>query len=746
VGALILEIVGIAAPDFSTFLSPGRFRTHGWFYKTEAEARTAAWVGRTNFLPLIGLISMALWCLEHCSDNAEQPATVPSNANQDSRPWREQVIEKTKVRGQWLDMLAISLAADWTFERVGGLYRVGILDNGPTLEVTGMELLVSTILRSDARIPLYVVWEHLPKSIDYQPPPHLQHFVPTAHDLELLEKLPGVVKFRAFERDPSDASRWRPIQDSEPQLTVPVFADDTKMDVDQPSEQPAPASRHPDPPPPARPPTPPGEFPPVVRFSNQKQGESIDEFFERLAQSNAKQLAKEPDRKRQSRLAKEKNAERQSCPGSKGPRVYVWEKIDGHWIRRPAGQEKEDLWDEHSRSQRRYDGFHNEWDLCVKWGEDEDEPMTTEAEDLEDLLEGTGVFYPAEMISGSSYGTVKPPADLLDASKDTVKKTLSPYQPARVGDPDYDPVYEPITTEEPFLQKSMYYRFGLIGKRHWRHPPLEPSAKTVQNLVGLSTAEITPIMQIFFGQCMDPEAKHIGLVDKKLIDFHQNPVYAQPENRFFDVFYTELWNQHELHKTTTAWNLLDEPRVNYYVICERDKPLVDSRVLLVASPTDLFEILRQRWGPSIDNVVERLVSRGMSFRLAFVSSTIHRLSGPPSHRRPVVDVYSGLGFRHEGYAPDMDDYFSYEMQRNFQFLHTNRGFIALQYGGLVSRLARSETDLNDLLHSLDNGVPEFADCLWDSRSDYAFWFQSLSPRELELLCGVYHIATGMSNS
>ncbi|KAJ7214528.1 hypothetical protein GGX14DRAFT_318999, partial [Mycena pura] len=103
---------------------------------------------------------------------------------------------------------------------------------------------------------------------------------------------------------------------------------------------------------------------PVVRFSGQKQGQSIDEFFERRAQSNAKRLANEPHRNRQSRLAKEKNAERQSCPGSKGSRVYVWEKIDGHWIRRPAGQEKEDLWHDHSRSQRRYDGFHDEWDLC----------------------------------------------------------------------------------------------------------------------------------------------------------------------------------------------------------------------------------------------------------------------------------------------------------------------------------------------------------------------------------------------
>ncbi|KAJ7742967.1 hypothetical protein DFH07DRAFT_715494, partial [Mycena maculata] len=122
---------------------------------------------------------------------------------------------------------------------------------------------------------------------------------------------------------------------------------------------------------------------PVERFSIQRQNESIDEFFERRARSNAKSLANESPRKRQSRLAKEKNAERQSCPGPKGTRVYVWEKINGHWIRRPAGQEKEDLWSEHSRPQRRYDGFHDEWDLCAKWGTDGDAPMP-DAEDEED--------------------------------------------------------------------------------------------------------------------------------------------------------------------------------------------------------------------------------------------------------------------------------------------------------------------------------------------------------------------------
>ncbi|KAF8172857.1 hypothetical protein K438DRAFT_1772548 [Mycena galopus ATCC 62051] len=435
----------------------------------------------------------------------------------------------------------------------------------------------------------------------------------------------------------------------------------------------------------ATPPTPPGEFPPVVHNSNQKPGESMEAFFERRSKADAQALACETDRQRQSRLAKEKNSQRKACPSK--ARVYVWEKINGHWIRRPAGQEKEDLWDEHSSSQRRYNSFCDEWDLCVKWGP-EDLPNL---EEDKELLEDAGHLYPVKMVT-----------DLLGPSNNTVKKTLFAYQPIRTGDPNHDPVYQPITNETPILQRALYYRFGLFGEKHWRVPPRLPSVKTVQNLVGLPTATILPVMQTFFGQCMDPEAQHLGLIDRKLLDFHQNPTYAQPENRYFDLLYEELWNQHETSRPLTAGNMLDEVRVNYYVLRERGKPLIDSRVLLMESPTDVFEILRQRWGPTIDDVAERLVSRGMSFHLALT-------------------------------------------QLNFQLLHRRRGSIALQYGGLVARLARPEAFLNELLHNFDNGIPEFADCLWNRRSNYAYWFQGLAQSEIELLCGVYHMATGKTD-
>ncbi|KAJ7202901.1 hypothetical protein GGX14DRAFT_462840 [Mycena pura] len=651
-----LRTVGMMpAPDHSAHFSPGLFRS---------------WITRSNFLPLVGFISMALWYVDDRPDARPNPC-----------PWWEQVIEQTNMRPEWLDLLKIS--------RIGGLYRVTAPDNN---------WLVSTILRSNASIPLYVIWEFLPQSIPTQPTTYLQQFAPRTSELEYLRALPVT-------------SAWR---------QLPKLSNDAAMDVDEPNQ---PTLRPPTKTPQC-PPTPPGAFPPVERFSGQKAGETIEAFFERRAKANAQSLAAESERKCQSRLAKEKNAQRQSC--SSKSKVYVWEKNNGHWIWRPAGQEKEDLWFEHSSSQRRYDSFSDEWDLCKKWGPED--PM--DAEEEEEFLQDAGVLYPAEMLT-----------NLLNQSNNTVKKTLSAYQPTRMGDPVHDPVYEPITNDAPTLQKALYYCFGLIGEKHWRVPPGVPSVKTVQNLVGLPTAQISPVIQNFFGQCMDPEAQHVGHIDRKLLDFHQSPIYAQPENGYFDVLYKEMWNQHETSKPTTAGNMLDEVRVNYYVLWERGKPLIDSRALLIESPTDIFEILRQRGGPSIDHVVERLVHRGMSFRLTLVSTTIERSPISPLCHHPVVDVSGGLGFRPQGYEPDVDDYFGYQTQLNFQLLHTRRGFLALQYGGLVARLARAETDVNHLLHSFNNGIPEFADCLWDRQSDHAYWFQGLAQREIKLLCGVYHIAT-----
>ncbi|KAJ7885885.1 hypothetical protein B0H14DRAFT_3431509 [Mycena olivaceomarginata] len=75
--------------------------------------------------------------------------------------------------------------------------------------------------------------------------------------------------------------------------------------------------------------------------------------------------------------------------------------------------------------------------------------------------------------------------------------------------------------------------------------------------------------------------------------------------------------------------------------------------------------------------------------------------------------------------PDMDDYFGYHTQLNFQLLHTRRGFLALQLR-LSGPSSSPRTFLEDLLHNLDHGIPEFADCLWNRQSSHAYWFQGLT--------------------
>ncbi|KAJ7082184.1 hypothetical protein B0H15DRAFT_803293 [Mycena belliarum] len=371
---------------------------------------------------------------------------------------------------------------------------------------------------------------------------------------------------------------------------------------------------------------------------------------------------------------------------------------------------------------------HGEWDLCVKWGSDEPAPM--DAEEEEEFLQDAGVLYPMEMLT-----------DLLGASHDSVKNTLPAYQTDRASDPDYDPVYEPITRETPTLERALYYRFGLSGQKHWRTPTRLPSPETVKRLVGLPTAEVTNVMQIFFGQFIDPETHHVGLIDRKVLDFHQKPTYAQLGHGHFAITYEELWNQHEHSHPMTTGNLLDEPRVSYYVFRERSKPRIGSLVLLIASPTDVFQILRQGWGPTIEILAKHLVSRGMAFRLALTNETIEPAGHLDPSRVP-LDIHAGLGFRAADFAPDVDDYMGYEMQLNYDFFSTRRAPLGLQYGGLIARLSsRPETNLDDLFELFRDGIPEYADCLTNRQSSYAYWFLGISVGEMELICGLYHVAT-----
>ena len=64
-------------------------------------------------------------------------------------------------------------------------------------------------------------------------------------------------------------------------------------------------------------------------------------------------------------------------PGAKGPKVYEWEEArPGVWLRRYVSRaEVRDRWLLYADSQKRYDSFFNEWDLCEAF-----DPLATTAE------------------------------------------------------------------------------------------------------------------------------------------------------------------------------------------------------------------------------------------------------------------------------------------------------------------------------------------------------------------------------
>jgi hypothetical protein len=62
---------------------------------------------------------------------------------------------------------------------------------------------------------------------------------------------------------------------------------------------------------------------------------------------------------------------------------------------------------------------------------------------------------------------------------------------------------------------------------------------------------------------------------------------------------------------------------------------------------------------------------------------------------------------------------------------------------VVARLARSEVSDDDFFRGFDDEIYDVGDCLWDRTSKHAYWYDRLSDHEIDLLCGVYHVGTGM---
>ncbi|KAJ7080260.1 hypothetical protein C8R44DRAFT_653809 [Mycena epipterygia] len=133
-------------------------------------------------------------------------------------------------------------------------------------------------------------------------------------------------------------------------------------------------------------------------------------------------------------------------------------------------------------------------------------------------------------------------------------------------------------------------------------------------------------------------------------------------------------------------------------------------------------------------IIFHLLKHGVEFRLCFRDDV--GIAPEP----PLLDRFTGLGYRHVGYKPSLIDHGVYEMLRE-RFLGSTRGRAALFAGGIVGRLARLIVDEDLACLGPSHEVFMTGIRLWDGQSSEAYWDDELTDQDIDLICGVYEIAT-----
>jgi hypothetical protein len=112
---------------------------------------------------------------------------------------------------------------------------------------------------------------------------------------------------------------------------------------------------------------------------------------------------------------------------------------------------------------------------------------------------------------------------------------------------------------------------------------------------------------------------------------------------------------------------------------------------------------------------------------------------PPAIHGPPLPPVS-LGVRTMGYEPDAADYAAYEAARD-DFLRSSHARAAILKGGIVWRLAMEFISPGSILTGPSDAALSRGQAF--RFSDNVFIDNCLNEDELDLICGVYRVYTGM---
>ncbi|KAK7059494.1 hypothetical protein R3P38DRAFT_2496075 [Favolaschia claudopus] len=676
-------------------------------YHTLGQARRAVIKSRDGFLPLLGHISMYFFVFKYNEDK-------PGCDN-----WRHKVCAMAGVHSDWFRELEHSVVADFTVPRIGGILDLSsppAMANPTGGKRTDLDYLVGVILKTNLPIPLYVRWGKFEDALNIRRPKSLEevHFILDYHEMNYLQALPGVVKFSPWSQANQQATipNFLSSRDTHPFVLERTTSADVQESVHPPASS-TPSSSTPSSS------TPSSSFPPVERYSGQRAGETMSEFFARRARTNEATLAKETPQARSQRLQRETHAQRGGVPGKKGACVFVWEKVNEHYIRRSAGRQNyEDVWEEYSSSQRVYDAFRNEWDVCEAFGHPDPDDNFSETHG------GGG----DDDDDGEDYGV----------PWEEVKDDKQPLPP-QISEADLDRIHDPLPLINNAPQPTVFTQTA-AEVASFRFGCMMPTAKVRPEGLNLPHDKLTCKIMGDKDITLPGNAQAHNLksflvlaqtgmtlrnIDSALLDFHY------PGSRINQVWVVDVKRVMCPKRSGFEGGLR-------YVVQDTDSP--GPFFIVLDNAASVLEIMRRRWGPSISDIALELLRRGVTFHLCTLSEHLQQ-SGINAGPTTSLKSYSGMGYCSKDFKPDMRDYQGYLDFRQ-RFLQTPRGRVALRSGGIIARIARDALAIEDGILGPGDEVLTNGLCFWDGRTPRALWDDQLTADEIDVVCGVYHIATG----
>ncbi|KAK7046279.1 hypothetical protein R3P38DRAFT_2507877 [Favolaschia claudopus] len=697
------------------FAWPKRFG-YAQTYRNRESAKIVAERTRNSFLPLMATITMMFLVFE----------------GQGWANWRDRVLETSGLHSAWFAEVESSAVGDLRLPRVGGIFDFSDPDDMSNFARDSgrhkLEWLVNLICSFNPPIPLYFYWGKITGEPEYRMPSYLRDksFYPDLTEIHHLKSLPGEVAFSSWScsrGQDSSVGTWQPDHKTHPSRLPshrPV-SDSTARSASTAAaipENPVPRTEVP-----AHSPAETQSYPQPERNSGQLHGEDIHRFLARQKAHNAQLEAKESPKLRKERLQREAHAAKGSPPGKKGARVFVWEAEDNYLVRRAINRvDAADRWDEFTDNQRFYNSFRNEWDLCVALalneepeGYDSDEDPGSEAPHL------PGV--PNDFMPEEEIGNLPIASDILRSYDAECGEVDDDVEPGEVDDWT-PPLYEPY--HDMSVIPSM--RFGFTR-------PVSPPnhSQAFANKLCLKTLgdEKWPDLQksqynglpSFFAYMQ--AAKSLNDIPANLLDLRQEV--------------SDISN-------STNWAVaVSQERLNgelFYILRPKTRHMGDNdNYILLKSAATVLHVLRMGWGPDLDDIILNLLSYGIEFHVCVHrwASFHHQCSGMGRYGHQ----YTGLGYRRVGYRPTALDHQRYEELRN-DFLLSPRGRAALFAGGIVGRLAReSFVMVKEACRGPSSEASYTGLQLWDGHRPTAYWDDFLTEEDIDLICGVYEIGTGV---